>query len=583
MDFANKERIINLLYPLFVDDIKAFLYHPSNYARTNAVMAAAANRQAQTSPNVVSFTQPSQVPRRSSDGRPMMSERSMSFPTPPSSASSITNGTADLPWVNHTGLSVDTSGIPPITRSLPGTPATSPSSAVHTGSQTYGALTDSHLHRQSLQFEPSFKRDAITTLHLSYPTGSQFSSRRASSASDMGPPPATVHSRLNTVEKDQLDVKRESLPESQEEGYQNDLHYGVPPGTPISASNNQVYNTPSIVAMKGRVDNPGTPTHTHSPSGNVSWSQKHDPPSQNEYAISSQTHHARQLSYHVHANDDQGQMVSQNGVSRNIFDSTPIDRDSKLSSLDYGHGDDVLQGGDMPNGHNLSHGSLPSIKQEQLINDGPPSSKRRRTINQDSLPYNLGGSIPIAMKRANMQVHPPRSLRQIYRSLREVSQRTEASCIHPIRDPGIPTPTNTGQSSAIHPPTVVNVRHLENKAVYIVSHAITSSSSYHHDFSQNHCEQRGSVWRVCLGVGGIRFARSIVIFCCRHFHIVYHQCIHMEREEKRETREIKDGTVRGINLFVILGEIVYPSASFSEGGLQWVSKSRLHHYGLSLR
>jgi hypothetical protein len=392
LDFANKERILDLLYPLFVEDIKAFLYHPANYARTNAVMTAAANRQP---PNGMSFNQPSQVPRRSSDGRPMMNDRSISFPTPPSSASSITNGTADLPWVSHTGLSLDTSGMPPVTRSLPGTPATSPSSAVHTGSQTYGALTDSHLHRQSLQFEPStFKREAITQLHLSYPTGSQFSSRRASSASDMGPPPATVHSRLNTLDKDQLDTKHESLPESQDEGYQNDLHYNVPPGTPISASNNQVYNTPSIVAMKGRVDNPGTPTHTHSPSGNVGWSQKHEPPSQNEYAMSSQSHHSRQLSYQIRGSEDQ------NGVSRNIFDSTPVDRDTKLSSLDYDHGDDVLQGG-LPNGHGL-HGSLPSIKQEQLIKDGPPSSKRRRTINQDSLPYNLGGTISFLLTHANM-------------------------------------------------------------------------------------------------------------------------------------------------------------------------------------
>ena len=93
-------------------------------------------------------------------------------------------------------------------------------------------------------------------------------------------------------------------------------------------------------------------------------------------------------------------MVTQNGVSRNIFDSTAVDRDTKLSSLDYDHGDDVLQGG-LPNGHSL-HGSLPSIKQEQLIKDGPPSSKRRRTINQDSLPYNLGGTISLLLTHANM-------------------------------------------------------------------------------------------------------------------------------------------------------------------------------------
>jgi hypothetical protein len=393
LDFANKERIIDQLYPLFVQDIKSFLYHPANYARTSAVMAAAAHRQTQSSPNVIGFNQPSsQIPRRASDlsQRPVMTDRSLSFPTPPSSASSITNGTADLPWVNNpAGLTLDTSGIPPVTRSLPGTPATSPSSAVHASSQTYGALTDSHLHRQSLNFEPTFKREAITQLHLSYPSNSQFSSRRAS-ASDMGPPPAAVHSRLNTVDKDQLDNKHNTLSESQEEEYQTDLHYGVPPSTPISGSNNQVYNTPSVVAMKGRVEAPGTPTHGQSPVGNsVNWSSKHDAASQSDYSISSQGHHTRQLSYQMRGNDDQPQMVSQNGVSRNIFDSTPNDRESKLSSLEYTHGEELTN--ELPNGHGLSHGPLPSVKQEAMSKDGPPSSKRRRTINQDSLPYNLGG------------------------------------------------------------------------------------------------------------------------------------------------------------------------------------------------
>ncbi|CAG80478.1 YALI0D01573p [Yarrowia lipolytica CLIB122] len=34
LEFANKEKIIDLLFPLFVRDIKSVLYHPANYART---------------------------------------------------------------------------------------------------------------------------------------------------------------------------------------------------------------------------------------------------------------------------------------------------------------------------------------------------------------------------------------------------------------------------------------------------------------------------------------------------------------------------------------------------------------------
>ncbi|KAG4300594.1 hypothetical protein PCANB_003053 [Pneumocystis canis] len=40
LDFANRERITDLLYPLFVINIRLFLYHPTNYACTTAMMAA---------------------------------------------------------------------------------------------------------------------------------------------------------------------------------------------------------------------------------------------------------------------------------------------------------------------------------------------------------------------------------------------------------------------------------------------------------------------------------------------------------------------------------------------------------------
>ncbi|KAF4990776.1 hypothetical protein FGRMN_8265 [Fusarium graminum] len=45
LDFANKEKITELLYPLFVHNIGALLYHPSNSNRTNQVMAAAERRK----------------------------------------------------------------------------------------------------------------------------------------------------------------------------------------------------------------------------------------------------------------------------------------------------------------------------------------------------------------------------------------------------------------------------------------------------------------------------------------------------------------------------------------------------------
>ncbi|RKK69783.1 Cell pattern formation-associated protein STUA [Fusarium oxysporum] len=45
LDFANKEKITELLFPLFVHNIGALLYHPSNSNRTSQVMAAAERRK----------------------------------------------------------------------------------------------------------------------------------------------------------------------------------------------------------------------------------------------------------------------------------------------------------------------------------------------------------------------------------------------------------------------------------------------------------------------------------------------------------------------------------------------------------
>ena len=45
LDFANKEKITELLYPLFVHNIGALLYHPTNQNRTSQVMAAAERRK----------------------------------------------------------------------------------------------------------------------------------------------------------------------------------------------------------------------------------------------------------------------------------------------------------------------------------------------------------------------------------------------------------------------------------------------------------------------------------------------------------------------------------------------------------
>ncbi|KAK9461258.1 transcription regulator HTH, apses-type DNA-binding domain-containing protein, partial [Lipomyces oligophaga] len=60
LDFANKEKIVDLLYPLFVADIKAFLYHPANFARTTQVMAAAERRRLESTQQILQAQQQQQ-------------------------------------------------------------------------------------------------------------------------------------------------------------------------------------------------------------------------------------------------------------------------------------------------------------------------------------------------------------------------------------------------------------------------------------------------------------------------------------------------------------------------------------------
>ncbi|CUS07297.1 unnamed protein product [Tuber aestivum] len=173
LDFANKEKITELLYPLFVHNIGALLYHPANTNRTNAVMAAAHRRQQDNA--ALQQQQQSQMQRRNTSelvpsSQPPMHhhhamqhpmhtslpphtnlaphppqnqlqrpglERSISFPTPPSSASSVMGvGNSESPtfWNGNMVSSVggtggQSSGIDTVmnsARSMPTTPATTP-------------------------------------------------------------------------------------------------------------------------------------------------------------------------------------------------------------------------------------------------------------------------------------------------------------------------------------------------------------------------------------------------------------------------------------------------------------------------
>ncbi len=110
LDFANKEKITEQLYPLFVHDIGALLYHPSNQPRpgVGGALAAVDRRRdsrflggpqtSQPPPLHHHHSMSTPIPHASQSqqsiaphpgtGRPEIN-RAHTFPTPPTSASSI--------------------------------------------------------------------------------------------------------------------------------------------------------------------------------------------------------------------------------------------------------------------------------------------------------------------------------------------------------------------------------------------------------------------------------------------------------------------------------------------------------------
>ena len=165
LDFANKEKITESLYPLFVHNIGALLYHPTNQSRTNAVMAAADRRKLDTSRqqggpvgtpgsqppslhhhhsmnSAIGSQQPHSIAPRRGAGRPGL-DRAHTFPTPPTSASSTTvgmNNQSSYDWGNQNVQNVQ-NGQPLMMdnhpHSTPATPATTPPGASMSSLQPY--------------------------------------------------------------------------------------------------------------------------------------------------------------------------------------------------------------------------------------------------------------------------------------------------------------------------------------------------------------------------------------------------------------------------------------------------------------
>ena len=166
LDFANREKITECLYPLFVHNIGALLYDPTNHNRTTAVMAAhEKHKQDKTRSGQVGMVgapgsqppslhhhhtmgssqvshSPHQIAPHPGTLRPSL-DRAHTFPTPPTSASSgigMSNQSNDYTWgaQNITGGPQGSQTmIEPHPHSTPNTPATTPPGHVMSNLQSY--------------------------------------------------------------------------------------------------------------------------------------------------------------------------------------------------------------------------------------------------------------------------------------------------------------------------------------------------------------------------------------------------------------------------------------------------------------
>lgn len=147
LEFANKEKITDLLYPLFVHNIGELLFHPANKSQTNMVVQESQQRRLEgplsgpqrtpTAPQSSSLhhMQTPMSSHMSHGPRPGL-DRAHTFPTPPASASSlmgVTNHGSSYEWGGH-GMNSGVHHTQPLSietalsnqRSMPTTPASTP-------------------------------------------------------------------------------------------------------------------------------------------------------------------------------------------------------------------------------------------------------------------------------------------------------------------------------------------------------------------------------------------------------------------------------------------------------------------------
>ncbi|KAI1327347.1 apses-domain-containing protein [Xylariaceae sp. FL0255] len=305
LDFANKEKITELLYPLFVHNIGALLYHPTNQNRTNQVMAAAERRKAEgqmrngpgAGPSPTSGVLPSiqqhhhhmslpgpqsSLPSHSNSGRPSL-DRAHTFPTPPTSASSVMGsmGAAEnFQWGQQgmngsqppNPMSIDTSlSNSAAARSMPATPATTPPGNSLQSMQPYPQASQPYDNSRSI-YNTAGQQASYPPSNSSPQDRSLYGHTGSYMKSEMGPPSARP---VGPGATEQTDVKPPNglmshndavpHPAGEDEG-DHETEYTHDSGAYDATRNGYNYNAPPVAPMAGdhshlSSDMAGSPGH----------------------------------------------------------------------------------------------------------------------------------------------------------------------------------------------------------------------------------------------------------------------------------------------------------------------------------
>ncbi|KAF2664568.1 apses-domain-containing protein [Microthyrium microscopicum] len=277
LDFANKEKITEHLYPLFVHDIGALLYHPQNptqpragagIGNTQSALAAYEQKRRQDQRMIPGAPQtPGQAapmhsmvgsvptPHNQAAPRPGM-DRANTFPTPPTSASSVVGvNSHGSPYEYHQmpsqqQLSIDTS----LSRgSVPNTPASTPPGKATHGSTPYSAT-------QSYDARPVYSQQ---------PASGQYQTQRVQFGGPLQHPP--VYKDEGEHDQDQKHTYPNPAYASQNSySYNPNNGVGQPAGSP--QQNGSGRHTPRTSASQIMYQQPGYPPPQRSntaPASNV--------------------------------------------------------------------------------------------------------------------------------------------------------------------------------------------------------------------------------------------------------------------------------------------------------------------------